>query len=363
MNIRIAGIGTAVPEGTISQQDTARLALELCMPDRKLAASLPGLYQHTQIQTRHSVLVDTSSNGRPATQSFFPAATSPLDRGPTTLPRMQRYEADAADLAARAAVDALAAADCSADEVDHLVTVSCSGFSAPGVDVGLIERLGLRRDVSRTNVGFMGCHGAMNGLRVAAALAKSNPAGKVLLCCVEICSIHQQYPQHFEHMLANALFSDGAAAAVVGAEKSPSSGWQLLDQRSHVVPDSADMMTWRIGDHGFEMTLSANVPTIIRESLRAWIDDWLCERGLAIEEIRSWIVHPGGPHILAACADALELPPHALDDSYAVLAEYGNMSSPTVLFILERMRQSAARLPCVMLAFGPGLTIEGALFC
>jgi len=363
MSIRIVGIGTAVPAGTISQRDTARLALELSMPDPKLAASLPGLYENTQIQTRHSVLVDTSTNGRPATQSFFPAATTPGDRGPTTLPRMQRYEADAADLASQAAAAALAAADCRADEVGHLVTVSCSGFSAPGVDVGLIERLDLRRDVSRTHVGFMGCHGAMNGLRVAAALAKTNPASKVLLCCVEICTIHQQYPQHFAHMLANSLFSDGAAAAVLCAEKLPSCDWQLLDQRSHVVPDSKEMMTWRIGDHGFEMTLSADVPTVIRESLREWMEDWLFERGLALDEIGGWAIHPGGPHILAACSDSLELPPDALDDSYAVLAEYGNMSSPTVLFILERMRKSPDKLPCVMLAFGPGLTIEGALFC
>lgn len=363
MSIRILGIGTAVPDGAVSQRDAARMALETCMPDPKLAASLPALYEHTQIQTRHSVILDTSSNGRPATQSFFPLATSPRDRGPTTLPRMQRYEADAAQLATRAATSALAAANSSADDVAHLVTVSCSGFSAPGVDVGLIERLHLRSGVSRTHVGFMGCHGAMNGLRVAAALAKANPASKVLLCCVEICSIHHQYPQNFEHMLANALFSDGAAAAVVAAEKPQHGDWQLLDQRSHVVPNSADAMTWRIGDHGFEMTLSANVPTLIRESLREWVEDWLFERGLALDEIRGWIVHPGGPHILAACSDALELPPDALDESYEVLAEFGNMSSPTVLFILDRMRQALTKLPCVMLAFGPGLTIEAALFC
>ena len=190
---------------------------------------------------------------RRRSRSFpWPRAAAIAARQPRL--RMQRYEAEAADLAAQAATNALAAADCTADEIVHLVTVSCSGFSAPGVDVGLIERLGLRRDVSRTHVGFMGCHGAMNGLRVAAAFAKSQPGCKVLVACVEICSIHHQYPQHFDHLVANALFSDGAAAVVVSAGKAQVGQWQLVDQRSHVLPDTAEVMTWRIGDHGFEMT-------------------------------------------------------------------------------------------------------------
>ena len=180
MNIQILGVGTAVPAGLVTQHDAARLALAACQHDERMTATLSALYEHTTIRTRHSVLVDSSSNGHPVTQSFFPVATSGSDRGPTTALRMQRYDAEAADLAAQAANNALAAADCAADEIVHLVTVSCSGFSAPGVDVGLIERLGLRRDVSRTHVGFMGCHGAMNGLRVAAALAKAQPGCKVL---------------------------------------------------------------------------------------------------------------------------------------------------------------------------------------
>ena len=363
MHVQIQGLGIAVPAGMVTQQDAARLALAACPHDAQLAAALPSLYEHTTIRTRHSVLVDSSSNGHPATQSFFPLATSRSDRGPTTARRMQRYEAVAADLVARAALAALDDADLAAADIAHLVAVSCSGFRRTGVDVGLIEQLGLRRDVSRTNVGFMGCHGAMNGLRVAEALAKSNPSSKVLLCCVEICSIHHQYPQQFDHLVANALFSDGAAAAVISSEKADTETWQLLDQRSHLLPDSADAMTWRIRDHGFEMSLSVSVPALIRESLREWLEDWLFACGLAIDDIGGWIVHPGGPQILAACSEALELLPDALAESYAVLAEFGNMSSPTVLFILDRMRRAAGKLPCVMLAFGPGMTIEGALFC
>ncbi|MGD9632673.1 MAG: type III polyketide synthase [Pirellulales bacterium] len=363
MHIQVHGIGTAVPAGMITQRDAARLALAMCPHGAGLHSALPSLYERTTIRTRHSVLVDSSSNGRPATQSFYPRAHAEDDRGPTTARRMQRYESTAAELAAEAAAAALDDCSATAEEIAHLVTVSCSGFSAPGVDIGLIERLGLRRDVSRTHVGFMGCHGAMNGLRVAAALAKSSPRHKVLLCCVEICSIHHQYPQQFDQMVANALFADGAAAAVLSAGKQTADDWQLLEQRSLVLRDSADAMSWRIRDHGFEMSLSAGVPGLIRESLRGWIDEWLFECGLSIDEIRGWIVHPGGPQILASCQEALELPPDALAESYDVLANYGNMSSPTVLFILDRMRRAAGKVPCVTLAFGPGLTIEGALFC
>ncbi len=363
MNIKLVGVGTAVPDGAVSQQDSARLAMAVSSLNERITSRLPAIYEHTTIQRRHSVLVDSASNGHPVKLTFYPTSTGPSDRGPSTGSRMKRYEAEAANLAARAAQSALDSAACPAADIAHLVTVSCSGFSAPGVDIGLINRLHLPRDVSRTNVGFMGCHGALNGLRVAAALAKSNPSSKVLLCCVEICTLHHQYTQQFDHLVANSLFGDGAAAVVVAADVPGKSAWQLLDQRSLVMSDSAERMTWRIGDHGFEMTLSAEVPAILRQSLRAWTEDWLSAQGLEVDDICGWIVHPGGPHILSACSDALRLPSGALDESYGVLAEYGNMSSPTVFFILERLRRATATLPCMMLAFGPGLTIEGALFC
>jgi predicted naringenin-chalcone synthase len=205
MEVRILGVGTAVPNGVVSQHDAARLALETCVHDRQMAAALPALYEHTQIQTRHSVLVDSSSNGQPATQSFFPAVNGPGDRGPTTATRMRRYEAEAAELAALAVGSALENAGCDADEITHLVTVSCSGFSAPGFDVGLIERLGMRRDVARTHVGFMGCHGALNGMRVAAAFAKARPANRVLLCCRDL-----QHPP----AIPTAIRSSGGQRAV-----------------------------------------------------------------------------------------------------------------------------------------------------
>jgi predicted naringenin-chalcone synthase len=277
---------------------------------------------------------------------------------------MQRYEADAAGLACRAASAALHQAGVPPDAVTHLVSVSCSGFSAPGFDIELITRLPLPPGTSRTHVGFMGCHGAMNALRVAKAFAEADRRACVLVCALELCSLHHQYGwEDPETIVANALFADGAAAAVCRqADTSPGDApWNLVDQASIVIDQTRDLMSWRIGDHGFAMTLSPRVPDVIRRHLRPWLAAWLRQHGLAVEDIGSWAVHPGGPRILQACAESLPLAPPQLAVSRDVLAAFGNMSSPTVLFILERLQAQQASRPCVMLGFGPGLAIEAAL--
>ncbi|NOX53579.1 MAG: type III polyketide synthase [Planctomycetes bacterium] len=285
-----------------------------------------------------------------------------MDCGPTTAQRMQLYERCAAALACEASQSALENAAIPADRVTHLVTISCTGFAAPGVDLQIIEQLGLSAEVARTHVGFMGCHGAMNGLRVARAFAESDPQACVLLCAVELCSLHQQYGWHPERIVANALFADGSAAVVgKGCPAEAPLPWRLVSSGSTILPHSADLMSWRIGDHGFEMTLSPRVPEVIRRELCDWLQQWLSQAGLQIGNICSWVIHPGGPRILKACAETLGLSDAQLRPSQKVLAEFGNMSSPTVLFILERLMQADASRPCVMLAFGPGLTIEAAL--
>jgi predicted naringenin-chalcone synthase len=388
MSFRIVGIGTAVPRELITQDDAARLAIELAGQGAGHGPAIQTLYRKSGVQKRHSTLITSSTNGRPATQSFFPVAAGAADRGPTTGMRMRRYERSALELAAQAACIALRDSGTSPAEIVHLVTVSCTGFSAPGVDIGLVECLGLNRGVSRTHIGFMGCHGALNGMRVAAALSSSAPAGKVLLCCVELCSLHHQYAADPQQIVANALFSDGAAA-VVGAsyfregeapaeprpentrlggslalpdsETAFSNSWRLAEQFSLLLPDTADLMAWRIGDNGFDMRLSPQVPGVIREMLRPWLCEQLSRHGLSISDVRAWAIHPGGPRILTACAESLGLDPDCLAPSQQVLADYGNMSSPTVLFVLERLRTRGDALPCVVLAFGPGLAIEAAL--
>ncbi len=361
MSFCISGVGTAVPRELITQDDAARLAIELAGQGEAHAPAIQTLYRKTGVRKRHSTLITSSTNGQPATQSFFPIASDLGDRGPTTGDRMRRYEQAALDLAAQAAHIALVESETAASEISHLVTVSCTGFSAPGVDIGLVERLGLNRGVSRTHVGFMGCHGALNGLRVASALSHSAPSSKVLLCCVELCSLHHQYAADPQQIVANALFSDGAAAIVGTSSDSTKHPWQLVDQFSHVLPETGDLMAWRIGDNGFDMRLSPHVPGVIQQMLKPWLCAQLARRSLNVCDVRSWAIHPGGPRILTACAESLGLDYTCLEPSQQVLADYGNMSSPTVLFILNQLRTQANNLPCVMLAFGPGLTIEAAL--
>jgi prepilin-type processing-associated H-X9-DG protein len=210
----------------------------------------------------------------------------------------------------------------------------------------------------------MGCHGALNALRVARAFADANPDARILVCAIELCSLHHQYGWHPEQIVANALFADGSAALVCGHASDEARGDQKprwLSSGSLVVPQTEDLMSWNIGDHGFQMTLSPRVPDAIQGSLRRWVEGWLASEEIGFDEIAQWGIHPGGPRILQACVDALQLEPSAIQTSRDVLAEFGNMSSPTILFIVERLIRNKTPGPCVLLAFGPGLTIEAAL--
>jgi predicted naringenin-chalcone synthase len=363
MSLQIRGIGTAVPAHSITQIAAAEAAASLCGLTDKQRRLLPILYRQSGVSKRHSVVLTNGGDGPAAEQSFYGAAEQSA-QGPGTAERMRVYAASATSIAAEACRKALAAAEVQPEEITHLVTVSCSGFCAPGVDVQLIRELGLSAQTARTHVGFMGCHGALNGLRVARAFTDALPKARVLLCAVEICSLHHQYGWNPEQIVANALFADGAAAAVcTGAAFEPEQGpsLQLLSSASAVVPLTEDLMSWRIGDHGFEMGLSPRVPEVIRGTLQTWMSGWLADHGMAIDQVAEWAIHPGGPRILQACIEALALGPESVAASTAVLSEFGNMSSPTILFVLQRLMQESAAGPWVLLAFGPGLTIEAAL--
>jgi predicted naringenin-chalcone synthase len=320
------------------------------------------IYQRCGVRTRHSVVLDSSTNCKPAEQAFyFPAATD-HDSGPTTAERMRRYEASASSLALSAASEALAKAETAAHEITHLITVSCTGFQSPGVDVALVCDLGLDPGVSRSHIGFMGCHAALNALRVAKAFTDADAAARVLVCAVELCSLHYQYGPNLEQIVSNALFADGAAAVVARRDEGSSGtrrGWRLRASASAILPETLDAMSWHIRDHGFRMTLSAKVPQLIQDNLRPWLETWLAGMGLSISQISQWAIHPGGPRILAACGQACGLDDDKLRPSYEVLGDYGNMSSPTILFILDRLKPATE--PCIALAFGPGLTVEAAL--
>jgi predicted naringenin-chalcone synthase len=201
---------------------------------------------------------------------------------------MQRYELEAPRLARQAAAQALARAEWPAASIDHLITVSCSGFASPGFEFSLIQELGLRPDVSRTHIGFMGCHGALIGLRSAGMFARAEPDSRVLLCAVELCTLHQQYGFNQERIVANGLFADGAAAVAGQVVPRFDPGWGVFRHETLMLPDSAQCMGWRIGDHGFEMKLTPEVPEVIGRNLRGWLDGWLAEVGLRREAVPTW---------------------------------------------------------------------------
>jgi predicted naringenin-chalcone synthase len=209
----------------------------------------------------------------------------------------------------------------------------------------------------------MGCHGSLNGLRVAHAFVKAQPDAKVLLSSLELCSTHFHYGWDPQKIIANALFADGAASVVLGAsDNATKETWKLASSGSCILPDSKDAMTWNIGDHGFEMTLAKQVPGLIKQHLKPWLEQWLAHSGLKLEDVKSWALHPGGPRILTAIEDALSLPANASEISREILSKHGNMSSATLLFILKKMAEIDAPRPCVALGFGPGLAAEAALF-
>jgi predicted naringenin-chalcone synthase len=362
MSFMIRGLATARPEHSIEQSEAAEMAKQFIAGDSRGLKALRVLFKRTKVRTRGSVLL-REDNGGGLTQSFFWPAAGPEDLGPGTADRMQRYAQEAVPLALAAARRALHGNGISPTDVTHLVTVSCTGFFSPGVDIALMKKLGLAATVGRLNIGFMGCHGALNGLRAAQAIGGMDPSAVVLLCAVELCSLHYRYGQDPEQLVANAIFADGAAALVGQAAEDPANGgWQLVSCGSCLIPEAEDAMTWKVGNHGFAMTLSPRVPSLIGRHLRPWLEEWLARSGRTLEEIRSWAIHPGGPRIVSSVAAALDLPPSATEASEQVLAECGNMSSPTVLFVLDRLREQRAPGPTVALGFGPGLVAEAALF-
>ena len=373
----ILGLGTALPENPMTQDEAVYLAQETCArndDDRRL---LKALYRKSGVKQRFTALPHRTALewlAAPAAAVGSAISASPgesareddepiVHHGPTTGARMEYYREHAPALAIRAAAAALADAKTAPGEITHVITVSCTGFFSPGVDSALIEGLNLPRTTERIQVGFMGCHGAVNGLRAATALVEADPGRRVLLCCVELCCVHYCIDWEPLRAVGNAVFADGSAALVIGPPAGDSDK-RLTNAAcgSYLIPNSADAMTWIVGDHGFEMMLSPRVPDLIGEHLRPWVEQFLAKYDLTIDQVGGWAVHPGGPRVLTAVEEALGLDRTATATSREVLETCGNMSSPTILFILDRLQKANIPRPYVALGFGPGLAAEGALF-
>lgn len=345
-------IGTAVP-GHDVHEAFIRFARGL-LPDGKSRAVFDRMADRSGIAHRFS-------HFRPGDPGEAGAAPVDADgfyrRGafPSTGARMALYAERSVELALRAC----AALDLSGERVTHLVVASCTGFTAPGLDQIIADRLGLGGALERTLVGFMGCYAAVPALRLAHQAVRSDPAARVLVVNLELCTLHLQETPDLETILSFLLFGDGASAALVTAEPH---GIALRDFRAATLPGTADLITWRIGDQGFDMHLSGQVPKRIAAALRterARNDDGGFLRGERVEDVALWAVHAGGRTVLDGVEQGLELPPHALDHSRAVLHDYGNMSSATIMFVLARMlERERGPVPGVAMAFGPGLTAE-----
>lgn len=359
MPAHILGIGTAVPTTVLPQSAVRDLFLAQPGVDRLTARLIGAAFDQSAIDTRHTVLSELGEQSAGASD-FIDADTREL-RSPLTGTRNDVYRREAPPLFARAAREALARADVEASAISHVVTASCTGFFAPGPDYRLVRDLGLSTTVERDHLGFVGCAAAFPALRQAARICAADPHAIVLVVCGEICSIHLRASSDPEQIVASAVFADGAAAAVVTAQASTDAPSLALDGFATALTSEGEAdMRWIIGDHGFEMTLTAEVPRIVGREVRDALAPVLARDG----RVDRWLVHPGGRSILDRFETALDLPDDALELSRDVLRRYGNMSSATVLFILARMLEDpdlADGSRAIGVAFGPGLTVESAL--
>lgn len=302
---------------------------------------------------RWSVLAIGDDGGSPVDPGGFYAVT-PL---PGTGERMKLYAEAAPELAIRAIEALREHAELGA--ITHLVVASCTGFVAPGIDQIIARRMGLAPSVERLLVGFMGCYAAVAALRSARHIVRSDPHARVLVVTVELSTLHLQEATELEPLLAMLQFGDGAAAALVSADPS---GFALEAPFATTLPDSAELIRWDITDRGFAMHLSGEVPARIAAGLADPEFALAATGGRDPGEVDGWAVHAGGRSILDAVERALHLPHAALAASRSVLEDVGNMSSATLMFVLERLLK-APRIECgVALAFGPGLAAEGFRF-
>lgn len=363
----LESIATANPPFKSSQAELADFMLCIKGLPTSIRNRIPQIYSRSGIDYRYSCIEDYGCQQQDF--SFYPNNWAlPL---PTTGARNRKYQSCVVDIAERSAQQAMWQADIEADQISHLIVVSCTGFFAPGLDIHLVKRLGLQPTVARTLIGFMGCHAAINGLKVAHTICQTYPNARVLLVCAELCTLHFQIEDTLESVAINSLFSDGAAAAILASQPESEAQGKLAYVDDHCLLDdnSLDHLTWNIGDTGFMMGLSRRVPDVIGQQLPKYIEALLNRNSLCQDEINFWAIHPGGRRIVEKAQAVLNLSERALYDSYEVLRLYGNMSSATILFILKRLldrhhselRKNGTGYTGVALAFGPGLSIEGCL--
>lgn len=351
----IHAIATAVPPITYPQAELAEKLCTILSLKSSSALRLKKIFKSAAIEKRHGILPD-----------FSLEATSPTlwedgDKAPTTFERNEIYKKYAPQLAQKAAKLAIAEWGGDPKAITHIISISCTGMMAPGIEFLLVDALGLPKTVQRFGINFMGCFGAFKGLSLAKSIACENPKNKVLIVCTELCSLHFQKELSADQFVINALFGDGSAAAIVGgcANSCENRLWEIEKTASFALEDSLDNMTWDAGDRGFVMKLSQLVPEQIKKNIKSFARSIL--KAIPFSDC-SWALHPGGKAIVEAVETECDLNKKQTEATWQVLKNYGNMSSGTFLFVLDELRREKMQNKwTVGLGFGPGLSMEGIL--
>lgn len=363
MESNIIAIGIANPPYRRAQQEVAELICEGFQLRPAQQRALKAIYKASGIEHRHSVIADYVR--APGDFQFFPNHSN--EAFPPTSQRMELYQSSALPLALAAIDNCFSSIEpFDKNDITHLITISCTGMYAPGIDIEIVQRLGLNPSTKRTAINFMGCYGAFNGLKVADAFCKADSKAKVLMVSVELCSIHFQNDFSLENVISNAIFADGAAAVLIqGQTMSEQKHFQLHSFHTDLVANTEQEMAWSIGDYGFDMILTSYVPKVIKYGISAFTERLLSQCNWSFNDIDYYAIHPGGLKILQACEESLNISEEDNRYSYEVLRNFGNMSSATVLFVLKNIWDAlgtdSRNKKIFSCAFGPGLTLESML--
>ena len=358
MKTFILALATAVPSIQLDQQQIAQDMINLLDLQHPISTYITSIYQRSAINHRHTVIEDDFA--QPSSTWKFWGNKFP-ERVPSTKIRNELYKEKAPDLALSACKKALLQWNGNVQDITHVIAISCTGIMAPGIEFHLIDSLGLNRTVNRLGINFMGCFGAFAGLKVAHALAQQDPRNRILMVCVELCTLHLQVDASPETLVANALFADGAAAVIVGSQPTHEEKpiYEIVRNSSYALPNSLDEMTWQPSNTGFVMKLSQDIAKHIEQSIAPFAQSLLAD--LPFSDC-SWALHPGGKAIVRSIERACNLSAEQTQSSWNVLRDYGNMSSPTFLFVLDEVRKQPKKYDwSAGLSFGPRFSIEGIL--
>lgn len=355
----ITSIGTANPANKFNQSQLADFMVRAMKLNEEEERKLKVIFRVTGIESRYSVIEDY---GREIDFSFYSNNTN-LDPFPTTKQRLELFRKESVKLSLDAIASCLnKAPSFDTKNITHLIVVSCTGMYAPGLDIDLVKSLNLSSSINRLCINFMGCYAAFNAIKLADSFCAADPKAKVLIVCTELCSIHFQKEFTEDNLLANALFADGAAALLIEGEPRRRVNLKPVSFFCDLAPEGEQDMAWTVGDLGFEMKLSAYVPEIIKNGIAKLTSNLLAQISQQLTDVSYYAIHPGGKKILEVIEQELDLSKADNRAAYEVLKNYGNMSSPTVLFVLNEISKNLTNTDdgkkILSFAFGPGLTLE-----